>query len=373
MGTVTKTAAGTYRARWRDPAGRSQSKGFPKRDLAVAHVRTMEGKATEGTYADPKRGRITLRAWIAQCRELDHNLAETSVEIEERACRHLLPVLGDITLENLTGDDIDVYLVSRLREGAAASSVNREYRYIRKWLNKAVLKRRIGINPCVEVTPPQGDGAEMRFLTLEEIVALSKAINPRYRAWVLCGGVLGLRYAEMNGLTPRYCNPLHRKVAVEEQLVFHKGAFIRKKKLKTAASRRTLTIASPFTEIMAEHMGKFSQPDPKGLVFPTSRGTPLIPSSFTTNTFKPAVRKAGLEMLRIHDLRHSAVALAIAEGAHPTSIMKRMGHSSIQVTLGTYGHLFPELDEALADRLGSSLATALAGGQVIPFQLRSAS
>jgi len=43
--------------------------------------------------------------------------------------------------------------------------------------------------------------------------------------------------------------------------------------------------------------------------------------------------------------------MLIAEGAHPRAIMERMGHSTIQVTLGTYGHLFPSLEAALTDAL----------------------
>ena len=61
---------------------------------------------------------------------------------------------------------------------------------------------------------------------------------------------------------------------------------------------------------------------------------------------------------RFHDLRHTSVALAIASGAHPKAIQSRMGHSSINVTLDRYGHLFPELDEAIAEAFGRSLLEA---------------
>lgn len=60
----------------------------------------------------------------------------------------------------------------------------------------------------------------------------------------------------------------------------------------------------------------------------------------------------------MHDLRHTSVALAIAERAHPKAIQTRMGHSSINVTLDRYGHLFPELDEAIAVGFGERLAEA---------------
>ena len=64
------------------------------------------------------------------------------------------------------------------------------------------------------------------------------------------------------------------------------------------------------------------------------------------------MQRAGLEVQpRFHDLRHTCVALLVAEGAHQLTIMRRLGHSSIQVTLDTYGHLFPELEEDVTQRL----------------------
>ncbi|MDP9387788.1 MAG: tyrosine-type recombinase/integrase [Actinomycetota bacterium] len=81
----------------------------------------------------------------------------------------------------------------------------------------------------------------------------------------------------------------------------------------------------------------------------------MISSSFWQHYFKPALDAVGLAC-RFHDLRHTSVALAIAEGAHPKAIQTRMGHSSINVTLDRCGHLFPELDEAIAAGFTERLA-----------------
>jgi integrase len=76
--------------------------------------------------------------------------------------------------------------------------------------------------------------------------------------------------------------------------------------------------------------------------------------------FTPAVERASLEKLRIHDLRHTAAALAITAGAHPKAIQERPGHASVATTLNIYGHPFPALDEELAARL-DDVARAAAG------------
>jgi hypothetical protein len=88
------------------------------------------------------------------------------------------------------------------------------------------------------------------------------------------------------------------------------------------------------------------------------RGGPIGGSIFNQRHWQPARRAVGLEGLRFHDLRHTAVALAISQGAHPKAIQRRMGYSTINITLDRYGHLFPELDERLADGIGAALEDA---------------
>jgi integrase len=72
----------------------------------------------------------------------------------------------------------------------------------------------------------------------------------------------------------------------------------------------------------------------------------------------PAARRAGLDGLRIHDLRHTAVALWIAAGANPKEVAARAGHASVSFTLDRYGHLSPEADLTLRERLDAMFAAS---------------
>jgi integrase len=101
-------------------------------------------------------------------------------------------------------------------------------------------------------------------------------------------------------------------------------------------------------------------------VFSSPEGGPFRHGNFYARHFKPALRRAGLpETVRFHDLRHTFAGLLIAEGAHPRAIMERMGHSSITVTLNTYGHLLPGLEERLTEALDARGREArLAAGPV---------
>ena len=87
------------------------------------------------------------------------------------------------------------------------------------------------------------------------------------------------------------------------------------------------------------------------LVFPSTAGTVLDQSNLTNYQFLPCLERAGLRRFRFHDLRHTFGSLLIRDGASLAYVKDQMGHSSIQVTVDTYGHLIPGADIAWVDRL----------------------
>ena len=84
-----------------------------------------------------------------------------------------------------------------------------------------------------------------------------------------------------------------------------------------------------------------------GLVFSQLDGKPLLPDTVTHAWIK-LVRRIGLEGVRLHDARHSHASLMLKAGTHPKVVQERLGHASIQITLDTYSHVAPGLQEAAA-------------------------
>jgi len=89
------------------------------------------------------------------------------------------------------------------------------------------------------------------------------------------------------------------------------------------------------------------------LVFPSQAGTVIKPDNIVPRYMEPALEKAGLRRFRFHDLRHTFGSLLIQDGASLAYVKEQMGHSSIQITVDTYGHLIPGADIAWVDRLDS--------------------
>jgi integrase len=197
----------------------------------------------------------------------------------------------------------------------------------------------------------------MAFLTWDEAVALAESIQERYRALVYVAIDTGMRWSELVGLRRSKVDLHRRKVRVTEQLIRLDGGEWLRKETKTAAGIRSITISAFTATVLSEHLECVAEPGPDAVVFTNTAGKPLISSSFWQHHFRAALLAAGLDC-RFHDLRHTSVALAIAQGAHPKAIQTRMGHSSINVTFDRYGHLFPELDEAIASGFDGQLRNA---------------
>jgi integrase len=102
--------------------------------------------------------------------------------------------------------------------------------------------------------------------------------------------------------------------------------------------------------------------DPSGLVFQRDDEKRIDPDYFDGFIFGRISAHAGLADVRFHDLRHFFASMLIAQGESAKYICDQMGHSSIQVTFDTYGHLFPNSRETAAKKLQQAMFTGRKNG-----------
>ena len=120
---------------------------------------------------------------------------------------------------------------------------------------------------------------------------------------------------------------------------------------KTKAGRRTVPVAPTIATALEDHMGTYTPPEPQAPVFAGAGGGTLRAAAWRSRFWTPATRAAGLAPLRVHDMRHTAVALWIAAGANPKQLAAWAGHTSVAVVLDRYGHLFEGHEAAVLSRL----------------------
>ncbi len=94
------------------------------------------------------------------------------------------------------------------------------------------------------------------------------------------------------------------------------------------------------------------------LVFPEPDGRPWAPDRFTS-AFAALVRRSGLTGLRLHDLRHTHATQLLSQGVHPKIVSERLGHSTVGITLDTYSHVLPGMQEDAAQKIDIALRGAI--------------
>lgn len=134
-------------------------------------------------------------------------------------------------------------------------------------------------------------------------------------------------------------------------------------KTKTAASRRGIPLSPGLARKLKQH---FSEVDARraerrdwqdyNLVFPTNNGGPLHDDPLR-NLFKENIRLAGLnpKEYRLYDLRHTCATLLFLKREHPKVAQQRLGHSGVAITLDTYSHFVPSMQEEATRKLSEML------------------
>jgi len=256
---------------------------------------------------------------------------------------HILPTFGDRALDAIEPSQVQSWVAAMARGGSSAGTVATVYRTLAAIMRSAEINRAIDRTPCIGVKLPRDDDRrEMTFLDPEEIVRLADAIDDRYRALVLVAAYSGARFGELAYLKVDALNVLSGAMQIRGSLAEVGGRLI-PQGTKTG-KWRTVTLPRSVAQILGEHVGRYPSND--GHVFSAPKGGPLRRQAWYKRFYKPAVERAGLDhRLRFHDLRHTHAALLIANGQHIKVIADRLGHSKPTLTLNTYAHVLPGLEE----------------------------
>lgn len=370
----TRNGKVSYRVRFYDPHGRERSRTFPTKALAERFAATNTADIVRGDWVDPTLAGRPFRAYA------DAWLAVKRAEIKEQTAdgyaadlrKYVTPRLGSVPVGRITPQTIDGFLASLRDDGVSPHKVrNLLVKVVRPVLNHAVRDGAIKANPSapIKVGKPRRQ-RDIKVLTAAQVTALVDELPAPYDTLVLFTAYTGLRWGEVTGLRMKRLDLLAGRVEVAEVLQHYKGE-ARFSEPKTKGSERTVSLPRFLVDVMRAYVADRDL-GPDDLVFTTPRGKPLRSPNFLQKVYIPAVHRALPEHLhgfRFHDLRHTCVALLIGAGAHPKEISTRMGHSTIMVTMDTYGHLLPSLDDRLSDGLDAAyrgVSAPTADGTVVP-------
>lgn len=345
-----------YKVRYRDPDRKQRSKTFVKKADAEAFANSVESDIDRGQYLDPAAGKVTVAAWAKEWLATTRHLKPKTQEGYEGLLRkHIIPRLGARSLASVRPIDVRKFVSELVDAGYSPSRVRQARHLLGMLFSAAVENGAIASSPVTGVKLPREQRREMQVLTADQVSLIAEAVPHRYRALIYLLAYGGLRWGEAAALRRGRVNILRARIEVSEAVAetskgLHYGS------TKTYQTR-SVAIPGFLKDMLAEHMASHVGKERDALLFTTEAGAPLRNNNWRSRVWGPALKEARLPKVRIHDLRHTCATLLIAQGAHAKAIQRHLGHSSIQITFDTYGHLLPDEQDRVADALDQTFRT----------------
>lgn len=344
--------------------------GFATRQAALDASQKVSGAVVAGEAVATGTVGAFLDEWLMAAAP-SHR--PSSQRAYKTSARHLTRELGHVKLADLSPAHVAAAQTALLERGRgdggglSPTTVRGCMVLLRQALDGAVTWRRLPWNPARAVKAPAAAASPMKVWTPEETRAFLAAVDgERYRAvfWLLA--TTGMRRGEAIGLRWSDVDLDTAKVSVR-QTVTRPGGQLIIGEPKSERSRRTITIDPATIAQLRRH--RVAQAEERlrwgaayraelDLVFAREDGSPVIPETIN-RVMRRASTAAGLPLIRVHDLRHGYATAALRARVNPRTVADRLGHARVNVTLDTYSHVLPEVEEAEAVRV----AQIIVGGE----------
>lgn len=371
-GTIRKRGS-SWTAYWwvEEPRGTVQrSKGgfATKRDAQSYLTKTLAALQT-GAFTEPNKvtvGEYLLIRWLPGRAP---SLRASTLDSYRRSIDlHVIPGLGHVRLQQLTPEHLDRFYADRLAAGLASKTVRNLHTMLRKALKDAVRKNLVVRNVADAADPPSSRSpgqAEMKTWTGDQVRSFLHEMrdHPWGAAFFLAattgmrrGEVLGVRWVDVD---------LGAQRLTVNQTILNVAYAVTVGSPKTARSRRTIALDPETTRVLAAHKQRQAAERrslghgyvDRGLVFAQENGDPVHPDLFS-QTFRRSVRRLGLPVIRLHDLRHTHATMGLEAGIPVKIISTRLGHATTAFTQDVYIHNVPALEESAAEQIADLIFNA---------------
>jgi integrase len=312
-----------------------------------------------GTFLEPTRESVAeyLTRWLDSAAK-GRVRARTLSDYRAIVKRYIEPAIGPTRLSQLRAPEIQKLYTDMQERGLSPRTVRYAHAVLRNALGQAVKWGLLHANPALAASLPQQQRREMAtFTPAQARTFLEKAEVDRFHAlWVLLvttglrpGEALALRWSDYDG----------ERVRVQRTLVRRAGIGIRFEEPKTDRSRRSVPLTTAAVRALTSHRKRQAEDrlragtawQDEDLIFANRRGAPLDWHIVSRDYFKPLLARAELPRIRPYDLRHTCATLLLAAGENPKVVSERLGHATITLTLDTYTHVLPDMQQAATERM----------------------
>ena len=259
--------------------------------------------------------------------------------------------LGALKVTEVSRADVQAFADELLAAGLSAGTVSNVLNPIQAFYRRAEDREEIGFNPTQRIDLPRSSGGRpTRIASPTEAAELTDALPQSDRPIWASAFYAGLRRGELQALRCSDVDLAASLIHVERQWDQYEGPI----EPKSRSSRRTVPLLGILRDHLDEHLLRTGRSG-SALVFGRSPELPFAPMAIGKRA-KRAWLDAGLASITLHECRHTFASLLIDAGANPKAIQTFMGHSKIQTTFDTYGHLMPGSHDEVRERMDAYLS-----------------
>ena len=349
---------------------RRQTKaGFKTRRECVAEMNALLVAVEKQSYRAPTKASVReyltgewLPAVKATIRPSTHNSYVQHVEC------HIVPHIGSLKLQKVSGSQVNAMYATLAESGRkngtsglSPQTIHHVHACLHKACKDAVRWGLISRNPLDAADRPRkrSDGTkEMRTWSAEQLGAfLASVCDDRLHALWHTIAMTGMRRGEALGLRWSDVDLENARLSVRRALIpTNRDVVISEP--KTAKGRRVVALDPTTVEVLKGQAARQLDEQREwgevwtesGLVFTAENGAALDPES-VSRYWRRAAKMSLLPQIRLHDLRHTHATLALQAGIHPKVVSERLGHATVSITLDTYSHAIPAMQEEAAERI----------------------
>jgi integrase len=290
------------------------------------------------------------------------NIEQTTRDgYQEKIDNYIIPALGHIPLKAIKTNDIQIWINGLIGRKLSPKTIRNAYNNLNAALEKAVVLRMIPYNPCKGTVLPKLQKYQAQVFNTTDIQqALAAADSLSIYLIILLGATVGLRRGEMAALQWKDINFSASTVSISQNRVHTKNSVVQKAP-KSQAGNRTIKVGTDVITALSEAKAAYddavlNNPGFKnlGYVLCKENGDPFHPDSITQK-WERFITRQQLPQIRLHDLRHSNATALIAAGVSAKVVQHRLGHANVSITLNTYTHVLPSMDEEAAEKLDNAL------------------
>lgn len=350
-----------------------------KKDAEKYRNKVLRERDT-GEYIEPSKEMLSLYLdrWLDTVAK-QRVAASTFKAYSDYVSCYLKDGLGDKMLSKLEPIEIQEFYNVLGERGIAPKTIRNIHNVLSSALNQAVKWGLTTKNPAPLVDLPKKKKKEMRPLNQEEAARFMDATV--YSPWKAYFSLLlssGMRPSEALGLKWSDIDFKNERVHVQRALSRVTGAWSLEAP-KTAQSKRSIPLPPGVVKDLEEHKKdqaaeklKAENYNDHNLVFTGKTGVPPDYRNIYNRHFKPLLKSAGLPDIRLYDLRHTCATLLLSAGENPKIVSERLGHASVTLTLDTYSHVLPDMQDRATAKLEKMLfSTQESTQKEVPHTIRT--